>query len=196
MRVPRLDGSVAVTTEQRPAPLARDAIIIRIEAAEVRFSSPSLTNLMNTQVLVDGARITNVIIGTDPAKREVIINGPVELRGPMVVRDERIHVLRNKRWLPGVDSLINWKNGATHGVTAVNREIVLDPIRMIAPLLRIEGHLTAIDVDGDEVVETFGPARVSPPASERGSIHIDGAALLSPSCTKLPDGWCRISISQ
>src|SRR5262249_57827549 len=91
MRIPRLDGTIDITTDQRPAPLARDAIIIRIAAAEVRFSSSSLTNLMNTQVLVDGARITNVIIGTDPAKREVIINGPVELRGPMVVREERIH---------------------------------------------------------------------------------------------------------
>jgi hypothetical protein len=196
MRIPRLDGTIVVTTDRLPATLARDTIVIRIAAAEVRFSTQSLTNLMNKHVLIDGANITHLTIGTDATKHEVIINGPVELRGPMVVREESIHVQRNKRWLPGVDSLINWKRGAEHGVTAANHEIILDPLKMIAPLLRIEGHLTGIAVEGDEIVETFGPAGVSPPADDRGSVRIDGDALLSPSCTLLSDGWCRIDIGR
>jgi hypothetical protein len=196
MRIPRLDGTIVLTTAERPSPFTPDAVVIRIDAAEVRFSSASLTVLMNGYVLVDGARVRNVTIKTDPGRREIIIDGPLQLRGPMVVTDELIHVQRNKRLLPGVDAFINWRRGAEHGVTAKNHDIILDPLKIIAPLLPIEGHLTGIAVDGDDVVETFGPARQSPSASEQGAIEIMGGDLNRPIARRLDNGWLQITIAR
>src|SRR5437762_4433492 len=90
MRLPRLRGAIIVTSSERPAPFRAANITIRIDAAEARFSTSSLTALMNGYVLKDGAKIHGVAIRTDPIKSEVIIEGPVSLRGPLAAADEVI----------------------------------------------------------------------------------------------------------
>jgi hypothetical protein len=176
LRIPRLRGQIVAAAAGRPVPFHPDALLIRIDAAEVRLSTTSLTALMNGYVL-RGATIRNVTIDTDPSRREVIINGPVSLRGPLTVSGNLIHLRRNRLWLPFVDGLINWDRGPAQGIQARNGVILLDPIRMIAPLLRIEGRLTAIAVEGKEIVETFGPPEAAPP-QEPGSIRVEGGDLL------------------
>jgi len=192
LRIPRLRGQIVAMSPVRPLPFHPDALMIRIDAAEVRFTTASLTALMNGYVL-QGAKIHDVVIDTDASKREVIIHGPVDLRGPMSVSGEVIHLRRNKQWLPFVDGLINWNDGPAHGIEARNGTIILDPIKMIAPLLRIEGHLTAIAVEDKEIVETFGPPEPSPPPQQPGSMRVEGGDLAIAD-QRAESGWVVVGL--
>jgi hypothetical protein len=152
----------------------KQSFIIQITAAEVGLSSASLAVLLNKYVFgYPGAPLSH--LGIKTAGTEIIQTGRLhkgvdvsfEIRAALDVTPEgmiRIHPTHVKLLGIGADRLrkalglslqkIVDLRGA-RGATVKGDDILLDPEKILPPPT-IEGRMTAIRVEGDEVVQTFG----------------------------------------
>lgn len=72
----------------------------------------------------------------------------------------------------------------TIGVTVNGDDILIDPVKVLPPP-EIEGHVTRVRVDGDQIVQTFGsdadlnaPARLVPPdATVKNYMYYRGGSI-------------------
>jgi hypothetical protein len=191
LRIRHLDGQFLPTRKGQP-PTFDDKLsyIVAIDSAEVGVSMASMTHAMNTyvfgepdsplknlQLSAEGSEIKQ----TGTLKKGVGI--PFEMVGTMSATPDgkiRIHATKIKAaHLPvkgllklfGLDmaKLINTRN--TRGITVDDNDIILDPTLMLPPP-RMRGRITAVRIQGDEIIQTFGREKRELTTQSRRSNYI------------------------
>jgi hypothetical protein len=175
LRIRRLRGTMRSKTGGPVIFDDKASFIIHIEAAEVGLTGNDLSLLLNKYVFAyPGAPLKHLRVTT--AGNEIVQKGtlhkvldlPFEIRASLSITPDgriRIHPTNTKiLGLPmdkvmkglglALDEIINLRKAK--GATLVGNDILLDPEKILPPP-SIEGRLTAIRVEGDQVVEVFGP---------------------------------------
>lgn len=146
----------------------------QISSGEIAISTKTLSDLLNQQVFAyRGAPLKNLTVTIDHGRVKETgtmhkgIDLPFEIEGTLDVTangEIRLHAdkissahvpFKGLMHLFGEDlaKLIHIKKD--HGVAIEGDDIFLDPTRML-PAPRIRGRVTAIRVEGDLIVQTFG----------------------------------------
>ena len=179
LRIRRLSG---IMRSKNGGPLLFDdkrSFTIAVEAAEVGLTGRDLSLLLNKYVFnYAGSPLRDITITTSGS--EIIQKGtlhkvfamPFEIRAQLSVTPDgriRIHPTRTEilglhvdQLMRGLglalDEVINLKKAK--GASVSGNDIFLQPT-MILPPPAIEGRVTGVRVEGDQVVQTFGtPASV------------------------------------
>jgi hypothetical protein len=186
LHIRRLSGQFLPTRKGRP-PAFDDKLsyIVAIDSGEVAVSMTSLTHAMNTYVFGDpDAPLKNLELsaeGNQIRQKGTLRKGPgipFEMVGTLSATPDgrlRIHPTQTKvAHLPvggllkalGLDmeKLINTRK--TRGVNVDENDIILDATQMLPPP-KMRGRITAVRVQDDLVIQTFGksrPAAAAPPA--------------------------------
>jgi hypothetical protein len=176
------------------------SFIIAVDAAEVGLTGPDLSLLLNKYVFnyrgspLTGLRVTvagNQIIQKGTLHK--VVSMPFEIRATLsVTPDGRIRMHPTRTEILGLhvddlmkglglalDEVINLKKAK--GATLSGNDIFLSPT-MILPPPAIEGRVTAIRTERDQVVMTFGappPAALAavPDSSVRNYMYYRGGTL-------------------
>jgi hypothetical protein len=163
-----------------------NSFTLNVASAETAISCKSLAQVLNENVFsAHDAPIKDVSI--ENKNNQLIIKGnlhqkgdvPFETAGTISADPDgqiRLHADRVKAaHLPvkglldllGIDlaRLINTKK--IHGITAEKDDLILDPEQILPPP-RIRGKVTAVRIQGDEVVQIFGALQAS---NEAAKVH-------------------------
>ena len=191
LHVRHLTGKFLPTRKGQP-PTFDDKLsyIVAIDSAEVSVSLENMTYAMNTYVFGEpDAPLKNLKLsreGSEIKQTGTLRKGPgipFEMVGTMSPTPDgkiRIHPTRIRaEHLPvkglmklfGLDmaKMINTRN--TRGFTVDDNDVILDPTLMLPPP-KMRGRITAIRVQGDEVVQIFGNEKPGLPAASRHSNFI------------------------
>ena len=183
LEISRLDGAL-VSARAGVIPVFDDprSFTVRIDSGEIAMSPRSLSNLMNQHVFAyEGAPLKNLELS--------IASGHLEQKGtlhkgidmPFSVVAEvsmttdgriRLHPISVKvlgipsvglMKLLGIDLGGLIKLNATSGVEIEGDDFLLTPDRLL-PSPRIAGRLTGVRIEGDRLLELFGPSQATTPA--------------------------------
>jgi hypothetical protein len=147
---------------------------IDVSSAEVGMTGPDLTNLMNNHVFAyRGSPLSHlrVEIANNALRQTGTLHKGVDIPfdmtanvaltddGRIVLHATRVHIL-------GVNGLALMKAlglslekmmdlSKAHGVTVKGNDLILDAIALLPPP-SVRGRLTAVRVDGDQLVQTIG----------------------------------------
>jgi hypothetical protein len=148
--------------------------IVDVSAAEVGLAGDDLTNLLNRYVFAyPGAPLSKlrVHVGADGLRQNGILHKGVDIPFDMtsnvsITSDGRIRLHAAHVKILGVNGLALM--GAlglslekmidlskAHGVTAKGNDLFLDATALLPPP-KISGKITAVRIDGDQLVQTFG----------------------------------------
>lgn len=174
LRVRKLRGTVR---SLQGGPVLFDdkhAFVIHMNYAEIGLNGTDITTLMNNYIFAyPNAPLKRLRVHTSGSQvvqtgiMHKILDIPFEITADVSVTPEGLIRLRPvKTKILGVDgdklmrafglSLQKILDlSKAKGVTVKGNDLFLDPV-MILPPPAIEGHITAIRVDGDELVQTFG----------------------------------------
>lgn len=200
--ISRLRGELR--SKQQGSPIAFDdktSFVIHIASAEVGLTMQSLDSLMNGYVFAyGGAPLRNLKFSTDSGKLvqegtlHKVVNIPFRITAVMSMTPEgriRVHPVQitifsvNGRGLMKalgitLQSLLDLRHA--HGVTVQGNDLLLDPEQLLPPPA-IEGRVTAVRVDSNEVVQVFGdssedvPPPLHPPETARNYMYFRGGTL-------------------
>jgi hypothetical protein len=159
----------------------KNSFVIKLEYAEIGLTGDDITTLMNTHIFAyPGSPLKKLHVRT--AGNRIVQSGimhkgldlPFEITADVSVTPAgliRLHPVRTR--ILGVDG-----NALMHafgmslekildlskakGVTVKGNDLFLDPT-LILPPPAIQGHATAIRIEGKELVQTFGTADAVPP---------------------------------
>jgi hypothetical protein len=159
----------------------KNSFIIHLTYAEIGLNGTDITTLMNKYIFAyPGAPLKRLQVHTSGSQlvqtgvMHKILDIPFQITADVSVTPEgliRLHPVKTR--ILGVDgnSLMR-AFGLTlqkildlskaKGVTVKGNDLFLDPM-LILPPPAIEGHATAIRVDGDQLVQTFGTVAESTP---------------------------------
>jgi len=191
LHVRHLVGKFLPTRKGQP-PTFDDKLsyIVAIDSAEVGVSMASMTYAMNTYVFGEpDAPLKNLKLsreGSEIKQTGTLKKGigiPFEMVGTMSPTPDgkiRIHPTRIRaEHLPvkglmklfGLDmaKMINTRN--TKGFTVDDNDVILDPTLMLPPP-KMRGRITAIRIQNDEIIQTFGNEKPGLPAASRHSNYI------------------------
>ena len=191
LHIRHLAGKFLPTRKGQP-PTFDDKLsyIVAIDSAEVGVSLANMTYAMNTYVFGEpDAPLKNVRLsreGNEIKQTGTLKKGPgipFEMVGVMSATPDgkiRIHPTRMRaEHLPvkglmklfGLDmaKMINTRN--TKGFTVDDNDVILDPTLMLPPP-KMRGRITAIRLQGDEVVQIFGQEQAGAAAASRHSNYI------------------------
>lgn len=178
LHVRHLAGKFIPTRKGQP-PTFDDTLsyILEIDSGEVGVSMASMSHAMNTYVFGEpDAPLKNLQLsaeGSQIRQKGTLKKGigiPFEMVGTISATPDgkiRIHPTQMKvGYLPvkgllrlfGVDmaNLVNTKK--TKGFSVDDNDIILDPARMLPPP-RMRGRITAVRVQGDQIIQIFGKER-------------------------------------
>lgn len=165
--VPTSEGGVPVFDDKQ-------SFILRIAAAQIAIDPQSLANVLNGHVFAGkDAPLKNVVIRIEKGKLH--ISGKLHKKGDIAFETEgqvsvtgdgqiRLHADKVKALhLPvkgimdlfGVEIADLIKSGKVRGVRTEKDDLILDPTQILPPP-RIEGKLTGVRVQDNEILETFG----------------------------------------
>lgn len=169
-------GGVLVPTKQGTVPVFDDkkSFSIQIAAAEIAIPPDSLANILNSNVF-NGKDAPLKDLEVSIEKGALKIKGKLHKKGDISFETEghltatpdgkiRLHADKVKALhLPvkglmdlfGIDISDLIKNGKVQGVTAEKDDLILDPGEIL-PLPRITGKVTAIRLEANNIVQTFG----------------------------------------
>jgi hypothetical protein len=170
--IPTKDGAIVIFDDT-------NSFTIAVASAEIAISCSSLAQILNKNVFsAADAPVKDVTI--ESKNNQLIIKGklhqkgdiPFETTGTISANPDgkiRLHAEHVKAaHLPvkglldllGLDlaRLINTKK--VHGITAEKDDLILDPEQILPPP-RIQGKVTAIRVQGNEIVQVFGSLQAS-----------------------------------
>lgn len=181
LRIRKLRGTMRSV---RGGPVVFDdksSFVIHLIYAEIGLNGTDITTLMNKYIFAyPGAPLKRLQVHTSGSQlvqtgvMHKILDIPFQITADVSVTPEgliRLHPVKTR--ILGVDgnSLMR-AFGLTlqkvldlskaKGVTVKGNDLFLDPV-LILPPPAIEGHATAIRVDGDELVQTFGTVAESTP---------------------------------
>jgi len=188
-----------VTTGAEPVTLDNLASFeTRIKTAEIAISAKTMSDLLNRQVFAyPGAPLKNLVVTAKAGRIKQTgimhkgVDLPFELEGTLGVTADgeiRLHADKVKSahvpfkgllHLFGEDlsKLIRIKQD--RGVTLEGDDIFLNPSKMLPPP-RITGKVTAVRIEGDLIVQTFGTGggkMGGPPFKARNYIYHKGGIL-------------------
>ena len=186
LHIRHLKGKFLPTRKGRP-PTFDDKLsyIVEIDSGEIGISMASMTHAMNTYVFGEpDAPLKNLQLSADGdqiRQKGTLRKGPgipFEMVGTIGATPDgmlRIHPTQMKvEHIPvkgllklfGLDTakLINTRK--TKGISVDDNDIILDPAHMLPPP-QMRGRITAVRIQGDEVIQIFGretgtPARGGP----------------------------------
>jgi len=200
LRIRRLDGTI---TSKIGGPVTFDdkrSFVIHVSAAEVGLTGADLSLLLNKYVFnYPGAPLRNIKVSTSGSEiiqkgtLHKVVSMPFEIRATLSVTPDgriRIHPTRTEIMGLHVDKLMKGLGLAldevislrkARGASLSGNDIFLNPT-VILPPPQIEGRVTAVRVEGVEVVQTFGPpGRVilgpTPDPSQRNYMFYKGGTL-------------------
>jgi len=181
LRIRRLRGTMR---SLRGGPVVFDdknSFVIHLTYAEIGLNGMDITTLMNKYIFAyPGAPLKRLQVHTSGSQlvqtgvMHKILDIPFQITADVSVTPEGLIRLRPvKTRILGVDgnSLMRAFGlslqkildlSKAKGVTVKGNDLFLDPT-LILPPPAIEGHATAIRVDGDELVQTFGTLAESTP---------------------------------
>jgi hypothetical protein len=202
LKIHSLRGALLRTAASRPPVFdERDSFVLRIDAGEIALTTASLTALMNNYVFAyRKAPIKDVEITTDDEGRleqEGVLDKKVDIpfkvkavMTPMPDGRIRLHArsikaaglpVKGLMGLLGIemDDMVKIQSG--RGMAVDGNDFILDPQWMLPPP-RIRGKVTAVRIEGDEIVHVFGsgPAagrRLCPYTSYRNYMYFRGGNL-------------------
>ena len=181
LHIHHLSGQFLPTRKGQP-PAFDDKLsyIVAIDSAEVGVSAASMSHALNTYVFdAPDAPLKNLTLSIqgDQIKQTGTMKKGIgiafEMIGVMSATPEgniRIHPTQVKAAhvpvkglmkLFGLDMAKMINTRKTKGVSVEGNDIILDPAQMLPPP-KMRGHITAVSVQGDEIVQTFGTARKMP----------------------------------
>ncbi len=159
----------------------KNSFIIHLNYAEIGLNGTDITTLMNRYIFAyRGAPLKQLHVHTAGSQvvqtgvMHKIIDIPFQITADVSVTPEgliRLHPVKTR--ILGVDG-----NGLMRafgltlqkildlskakGVTVKGNDLFLDPVQILPPPA-IEGHITAIRVEGDQLVQTFGTVAEATP---------------------------------
>ena len=179
VRIAELRGELISTSPNRP-PVFDDkrSFKVRVDSAEIAVDSAALTQLLNRYLFsYKGSPLRDLKVTTEGAQLKIegeLRKGvpiPFSMTAePSVLPDGMLRLHPTKVKTLGVptkrlmalfgvelDNLISLKKA--NGARIDGDDFVLDPSALLPPP-RIEGHLQAVRVEGDRIVQRFGPGRL------------------------------------
>jgi hypothetical protein len=178
----------------------KNAFLIHLSYAEIGLNGNDITTLMNNHIFAyPGAPLKKLKVHTQGSRlvqtgiMHKIIDLPFEITADLSVTPEgliRLHPVRTR--ILGVDGaalmrafnlslekILDLKKAV--GVTVKGNDLFLDPTKILPPPA-IEGHATAIRIEGDEIVQTFGspadaPLLTPPDTSVPAYMYYKGGTL-------------------
>jgi hypothetical protein len=181
LRIRKLRGTMRAL---RGGPVVFDdkhSFIMHLTYAEIGLNGTDITTLMNNYIFAyPGAPLKRLQVHTSGSQivqtgvMHKILDIPFQITADVSVTPEgliKLHPVKTR--ILGVDGdKLMRAFGLTlqkildlskaKGVTVKGNDLFLDPV-LILPPPAIEGHATAIRVDGDELVQTFGTVAESTP---------------------------------
>lgn len=176
LRIRYLRGTMRSKTDGAIIFDDKHSFIIRINSAEVGLNASDLSTLMNKYIFAyKGAPIKRVSVSIANGQMRMTgrlhkgVDIPFDIIAQVSATPEglmRIHPTQTKIFrLNGkalmsvfhltLQKLIDVRKAT--GVTVSGDDILIDPAKVIPPPT-IEGHVTQVRVDGDQIVQTFGTA--------------------------------------
>lgn len=159
----------------------KNSFIIHLDYAEIGLNGADISNLMNKYIFAyPGAPLKRLQVRTSGSQliqtgvMHKILDIPFKITADVSVTPEGLIRLRPvKTTILGVDGAklmrafgLNLQKildlSKAKGVSVKGNDLFLDPVRILPPPA-IEGHATAIRVDGDQLVQTFGTLAASTP---------------------------------
>jgi len=199
LEIRHLTGEMRATGNSEPVTFDDlNSFETQISSAEIAISTKTLSSLLNEQVFAyPGAPLKNLAVTTDHGRIKETgtmhkgIDLPFEIEGKLDVTangEIRLHAdkissahvpFKGLMHLFGEDlaKLIHIKKD--RGVSIEGDDIFLDPTRMLPPP-RIRGRVTAIRVESDLIVQTFGSAAgksIIPPYKASNYLYHRGGVL-------------------
>jgi hypothetical protein len=159
----------------------KNAFVIHLDYAEIGLNGNDITALMNSHIFAyPGAPLKRLKVHT--SRSQVVQSGvmhkildiPFEITADVSVTPAgliRLHPVKTRILGVNGNDLMRAFNlslekildlSKAKGVSVKGNDLFLDPVRILPPPA-IEGHATAIRVDGDELVQTFGTVGAVPP---------------------------------
>jgi len=179
VRVVALRGEMISTSANRPPVLDdKRSFKVRVDSGEIAVDSSALTQLLNRYLFsYKGSPLRDLKVTTEGAQLKIegeLRKGvpiPFSMTAePSVLPDGMLRLHPTKVTTLGVptkrlmklfgvelDNLISLKKA--NGARIDGDDFLLDPAALLPPP-RIEGHLQAVRVDGDRIVQRFGPGRL------------------------------------
>ena len=176
----------------------RDSYVVNVDAGEIAIDEASLNALMNEHVFVGHKPpVKNLEITVEDGlvkqkgTLDKKIDLPFKVKGTVEATPDgkiRIHARSIKSLgLPvkplmklfGLEMDDMLKVEAGHGLTVDDNDFIIDPSQMLPPP-RMQGKVTSVRIEGDEIVQVFGSAPAAPlrPAAvSRNHIYWRGGAL-------------------
>jgi hypothetical protein len=182
LRIKHLDGRF-VGTGRSGIPYLDDTTTYQVvvDSAAIVMDMASLNALLNEHVLGHGrSNVENLTVGTDSEGRLVQkgeidkgIDIPFKVKGAVeATSDGRIRIHSKsvrgfglpikplmKLFSVEMDDMLEVEPG--HGVWVDDNDLILDPQLMLPPP-HIRGKITDVHVEGDTLVQTFGPGTPRP----------------------------------
>jgi hypothetical protein len=176
----------------------KQSYVVAIDSAEIAMDMPSLNAMMAQALGQDHSNVEKLAISIDEENRlrqkGVLDKGvklPFDVKGGIeATPDGRLRVHAAKVRSGGVpmnplmkifsiemDDLLKVKPG--HGITVDGNDLILDPQLLLPPPL-IRGKVTAVRIEGEQMVLTFGSGerlRLSPLATSQHYMYWRGAEL-------------------
>lgn len=179
----------------------KETLELQIAAGEIALTTRSLTLLLNRYVFgFKGSPLKNLVVRTEGDQivqtgvMHKIIDIPFEMAATLTVSDDGwIRISPTRMKIAGLDGeallkavrrtlqdMLDLRGGK--GVRVVGNDLYLDPLVSLPPP-SIRGRITAIRVEGDHIVQTFGSADspgaapLNPPLQARNYIYFRGGQL-------------------
>ena len=200
LEIRHINGALMRTNPAKP-PAFDDqrSFTLRIDSGEMAMSSASLTHLMNDHVFAyPGAPLKKLEISIEDGRlqqRGRLHKGivmPFSIEADVSATPDgriRLHPTSVKALgIPAaglmklfgleLDEVIKLKRSP--GVEILDNDFLLDPGRLL-PAPAIQGHLTFVKIEGDRVVQIFGPSspheKLQPPEPVRNYMYYRGGTL-------------------
>jgi hypothetical protein len=178
----------------------KNAFAIHLDYAEIRLNGNDLTALMNDHIFAyPGAPLKHLKIHTSGSRlvqsgvMHKILDIPFEITADVSMTPAgliRLHPVKTRILGVNGDDLMRAFHltlekildlSKAKGVTVNGNDLFLDPV-LILPPPAMEGHATAIKVEGDELVQTFGtigatPNLVPPDTSAGAYMYYKGGSI-------------------
>ncbi|HEV8132867.1 MAG TPA: hypothetical protein VGQ81_16590, partial [Acidobacteriota bacterium] len=176
LRIKNLRGALLRTNKTTP-PVFDDkkSFILRIDSGTIGLRTDSLSDLLNNYVFAyPHAPLERLSISTEgnqikqKGTMHKVVDVPFEIVGNLTATPEgkiRLHPKSIKAAGIPVKGLMHLfdielseliKAREARGVKIDNNDLIMDPERMLPPP-EIRGWVTAVQIEGDEVIQVFGP---------------------------------------
>ena len=169
-----LRGQVVPSQSGIPVFDDKNSFILKISSAEISMTPASLASVLNSYVFADSdAPLKNISVQVENGRLK--IKGKLHSKGDVPFETEgrlsasedgkiRLHTEKVKALHLPVKGLMDLlgikiadliKTGKVQGVEAQKDDLILDPAKLLPPP-HIAGQITAVRLDGGELVQVFG----------------------------------------